>query len=213
MADNDHFYGLRWSTAANGAPCPHPLRKGISSGYDPQDDNANSVDLNIGDPVKLAADGDIELAVLGDAVYGVIVGFEYRYNAAQGVNEPTSTWPNQNAWGTNEENRDYALVIPASWGIWECDADDKVTATTKAAYHALQGSNVNVAVPGNTSQTSADPYIDISTVDTTESLVWRIHSISRTENNRDYSGLNVKLWLQVNNSQEPGFPATRVAGV
>jgi hypothetical protein len=129
--------------------------------------------------------------------------------------------PNQTTWGTVEERRSEVLVIPASWGIWEIDCDDTAAAyDTKGEYEAFVGENVTHTVPGGNASgvaptDSADPYIDISTHATTNTLSWRIEGVSKTLENQDYTGAYVKMLVSVNLSQEAGACASgnAVAGV
>lgn len=212
MADNTHYYGFRWARS-NGKPCPSPEWKTVATGQDDQDDGSNSVDLNIGDPVKLLAAGGVGLAVAGDNVYGIIVAVAPHYDSSLGAMKPGNKLPNQTVWGTVEARRSMVGVVPASAGYWEIDVDDATTATTKAAYVALLGSNCDHAVPGNTSETSADPKLDISTTNTTQDNTWRVVDISSTMANKDFSGANVKLIVAINDSQEAGSPATMTVGL
>jgi hypothetical protein len=214
MADNTHYYGFRWSVAANGGKaCPVPERQHVASGQDDQDDSSNSVDLNVGDPVKRISTGGVTLAQTTDAVYGIIVAVAPYWDGTRMT--PGNKLPNQTTWGTVEERRSYVYVVPVSAGVWEIDCDDKVTATTLAAYRALIGENAEHTTPGNTALTSADPYLDISGHATTATLSWRIVDVSPTLANEDFSGSYVKLLVQINESQQAGFPASGsiVAGV
>lgn len=210
MADNTHYYGFRWARS-NGKPCPSPEWKTVATTQDDQDDSANSVDLNIGDPVKLLAAGGVGLAVAGDNVYGIIVAVAPYWDGS--VMKPSNKLPNQTNWGTAEARRSMVGVVPASAGYWEIDVDDATTATTYAAYIALLGSNCDHAVPGNTSETSADPKLDISTTATTQDNTWRLVDISSTMANKDFSGANVKVIVAINDSQEAGWPATQTVGL
>lgn len=212
MANNTHKYGFRWSTAYNGGKsCPAPERWSIATGTDFTDDNANSVKLSIGDVVKIVATGDIDICEDTASPYGVVVGFEPYWDGE--VMKPTSSIPNQHAWGTIEARRPWALVVPVTAGAWEADVDDNTSATTFAAYQATVGENVNHFSAGNTAAGTADPRIDISTHDQTAALDWRILAVSRTAENKDFSGTNVKLIVTANTSQRAGQAATTIAGV
>lgn len=216
MADNTHFYGFQWDNGANGRECPNPVTRVVATGYQATNDGAGfSVDLNAGDPVKLVSDGTVALANTGDAVWGIIIGFNPYWDGTRMV--PTKKLPGGTAWGTVEPRRSEVLVVPVDHGqVWRLDCDDKTTATTEAAYRAFVGENVTVDCPGDNSDTSnpkADPIIDISDHATTASLVWRIEGISQTLENKDFSGLYVKLLLKINKAQSAGWPATTIAGV
>lgn len=207
--DNAARYGLRWSTAANAHPVPNPLRRYVADAYQAKaDDTTSSVDLNIGDPVKRVTDGTIALANLGDAVYGVIVGIEPYWNGS--AMQPTNRLPGGTTGGGLFERRSAVLVVPAQAGYWECDCDEAGVATTEAGFTAFIGENVDVACVAditNASQPKANPRIDISTHDPA-SRQWRIEYVSGTRDNQDFAGLNVKLILRINESQETAAMST-----
>ena len=211
MADNVHKYGLRWSRAFTGKSCPNPMERVVASEYQATNDGGGTnVDLNIGDPVKQLADGTIALATQQDHVWGVIVGFKPYWDGSKMV--PTSRLPGGTAWGTIEERKSIALVVPATpETVWEVDVNGTSSSyDTEAEYRAFIGSNCEMDVPGDTSDSSkpkADPMIDPSTIATTGTLEWRIVGISPTEENRDWTGNYVKLLVSPNIHQHPGTPA------
>ena len=214
MADNKTQYGFRWASAWNGGKsCPVPIKMTVASGQDDQDDGSNSVDINIGDPLKALAAGGVGLAVTTDPIDFICVGILPHWDAGQGVMRPNSKLPNQTTWGTVEARRSYVMCVPATAGLWEIDCDDSSTATTFAAYVALIHSNCNHVVAGNTANTSAKPEIDISSTAATETLELRIMGISETAENKDFSGAQVKLIVAVNETNLPGSAATNVVGL
>lgn len=202
MANNTHLYGFRWHSARNGGKeMPAPMRKHVATSQNDQSDGAAaSVDLNIGDPVKLVSTGGVTLANTTDAVYGIIVGIAPYWNGT--AMTPGKKLPNQTNWGTVESRRSYVYVVPAKAGYWEIDVDEATTFTTEATYRAAIGENVDHTCVG--SGTTADPRIDISGHATTSTLGWRIEDISPSLHNRDFSGTNVKIIVSVNESQEAG---------
>lgn len=208
MADNTRRYGFRWSTSANGSFNPPMMRMFVDTTVDWQDGSANSVNLHIGDPVNFTSSGGIALADTTEAIAGVVAGFLPVYDPTDGVLKPTDKVTNQLSWGSNEENRPFAMVIPAEAGIFEVDCDDATTATTRAAYQALVNENVTHVNPGDTTAVSADPMLDISTHATTAGLSWRIVGISGTVFNEDFSGNYVKLLVRANLVQHAGAPAS-----
>jgi len=215
MADNKTQYGFRWASAWNGGKsCPVPIKMTVASGQDDQDDGSNSVDINIGDPLKLLGTGGVTLALTTDPISFICVGILPHWDAGQGVMRPNSKLPNQTTWGTVEARRSYVMCVPATAGLWEIDCDDSSTATTFAAYVALIHSNCNHVVAGNTANTSAKPEINITSAGATdEAFELRIMGISETAENKDFSGAQVKLIVAVNNSQLPGTPGTNVVGL
>jgi hypothetical protein len=209
--DNTHKYGFRWSRGANSRDCPQGLRFHVATGQDDVDDGAVSISLRPGDPVKMVSTGGMILSLTTEAVFGIVVGIAPYWDGTRMIYG--KKLPNQTAWGTVEERRSFVYVVPAHWGLWEIDVDDKVTATTLATYRALINENTEHTVPGGTATgvaptDSADPYLDISLHAVTATLGWRIMDVSETLDNIDFSGSYVKLIVAVNECQYPGMPAS-----
>jgi hypothetical protein len=166
-----------------------------------------------------------------DIPYGIVVGIEPYWSAADGAMKRGWYYPNQTAWGTKEERRGYVLVVPAHWGLWEIDCvydwsgEGDVTTVnasfnTEAEFKAAVNKNVDHIIPGSAATgyghpTSADPYLELDTVANTATLCWRIVDVSQSAENADFSGAFQKLIVTVNESQYAGKPATGsiVAGV
>lgn len=203
MANNKHRYGFRFSRNLSGAPDQPPIiEMPIVSGLQPQGAGAASVDLRIGDPVKQLSTGGIDLAAAGDAlIFGVVMGFTPVWDGTKMV--PRNKWPGATAYGsglTPIERQTRAIICLAGNVVFEIDCDDATTATTQQAYLALVGENCDHILPTDVTDTSnpkADPFLDIST-HTTNTAQWRILGISRTFENQDFSGLNVKLYVTAN---------------
>lgn len=219
MSDNQHRYGFRWSIGVNGSSMPQPLEHFVADAYQGQNDGAGySVDLNVGDPIKLVSDGSVALANNGDVIYGIMVGVSNVYDPGQLQARPGSFVPGGSTGGGNLSLQTRIMVIPAHWGFWEIDADDNSTFTTEAAYKAVYGQNLDFVCPGDNTisgRPKADPKIDISTHATTNTLSWRFMYLAKSLWNKDYSGLNVKLIVALNKSNFAGWPASGniVAGV
>lgn len=233
--DNQHRYGFRWSTQANGKDCPQPIRKTVVSGQDDVDDAATSVNIYPGDPVKLVDGGGVKVAQgvgageAADMVYGICVGIAPFWSVSEGVMRPGSYYPNQTVWGTKEARRGYVYVVPGHWGIWEVDCafdwenQQDITHVdasydTETEYKTLPGNNVEFICPGSAltgygKATSADPYVDLNTVATTATLTFRIVDVSQTMENQDYSGAFTKLYVTLNEGNFAAMPATPTAGV
>lgn len=216
MADNTARYGFRWHKG-NQNTCPKGMEFPVADAYQAKaDDTTTNVDLNIGDPVKLVAGGTVALANTTDVVFGIIVGIARVYSSTLGVVAPINRVPGATTGGGLLDRQTRVLVVPAKAGVWEIDADDAVTATTEAAYRALVNKNVEhtcVADTTNANLPKANPKIDISATATTAGLGWRIVGVSKTADNRDFSGANVKMLVMVNDSNEAASAATNVAGV
>lgn len=201
MTANRARYGFRFYRGANGSKnCPTPELFTVASGYDGQDVDTASVDLNVGDPVSIVATGTVALAAAdGASIYGVVVGFGQYWDGTRMV--PAPKIPNQNVWGTNEARKPGVLVLPGRNVTFEVDVDDATTATTEAAYRAFIGENADHILTGDTAQTSAKPQLDVSTHVAT-AAGWAIVGISQSGENRDFSGANVKLLVQVNETSQ-----------
>jgi hypothetical protein len=190
----------------------------VASGQDDQSD-VGSVGIYPGDPVKQVNTGGVIISVSGDPVWGIVVGILPYWDGTRMV--PGNKLPNQTTWGTVEERRSQILVVPATAGVWEIDCDDTAAGyDTKAEYEAFVGENVTHVLPdgsvtGVAPSDSADPYIDISTHATTNTLTWRIEGVSPTAENQDFATTYVKMLVRPNLSQEAGESASgnAVAGV
>jgi hypothetical protein len=97
------------------------------------------------------------------------------------------------------ERRSILDVIPAAGNYFEIDCDDASTATTYAAYLAFIGEAADHTFDVGTVERAgyANPKLDIST-HLNSAGQWKIVGVSRTMNNRDFTGLNVKLIVEIN---------------
>lgn len=203
MSDNVHKYGFRWVRSIYGEPFPKVQRYRLASGYTKS--LGSPVDLRVGDPVTLLATGYIQHQVGSEGTQlgniGVVAGFGPVYDGSvmQVVNHFTA---GGGVYGTNLEHQTYVWVTPGYGSIWEVDCDDKVTATTEAAYLALIGENVDHVLTTG-SEPLANPLLDISTHSpSTATLLWRIVDISQAAENVDFSGNYVKLLVTPNVAQQ-----------
>lgn len=213
---NTHKYGFRPVTSLHGESSnPDVEIKTVATGYQAQNDGAGfNVDLRVGDPVKLAADGSITLSITTELVYGIIVGFEPYWDGTR--MQPTNRLPGGTAWGTVEERRSQVRIARADSCLWECDFDTTGQPTTTAAWRALEGSNFIHLCVGDQTDTSkprADPFIDVSSAATTAGLEWRLIQVSRTAWNKDPATANYKGIFMSNASQVAATAATPVVGV
>jgi hypothetical protein len=218
MADNVHRYGFRWYGGQHNS-CPKGREYPVADTYQATiDGGGTSVDLRIGDPVKLVSDGSVALANTTDIVFGIVVGVAGVWVSADSAMRPRDRVPGGTTGGGLLDRQTRVLVVPAKQGLWEIDVNDVVTATTEAAYRAFVNENVEHVCTGdvtNSTQPKADPRISISSHAVTAGHGWRIVGISKTVENRDFSGANVKIVVQVNDSNEAGSAtaATTVVGV
>lgn len=208
MANNPQRYGFRPYKSRFGGSIPEPERLRVASGYQGTDTNSANCDIGPGDIFKKVNDGTVALAAATDAFAYVCTGVIQFY--ANGVITSGKVVPGgSGVYGTNYERETLILGIPVTQCIFEADCDDAVTATTYAAYRTLIHNNVNHINTGDTTNVRANPQIDISTANTTNTLQWRIVDISPTQENQDYSGSYVKLLVVANISQlGAGFAGT-----
>lgn len=207
MANNTYNYGFRWHSNMFGGEQPKPVRMRVASGYDAAPGGVH-VNLRPGDWVKEVSDGTVQLAVAGDALYGVISSVNPYFDTGQQVMVYSDNGlPYANGvYGSVLERESSVMVIPANGVVWQAMCDDATTATTQAAYTAFVHENVdliNVAVTG-----SAHPLLDIS-LHATTTCQFRIIDLLRRPD-VDYSGLYVPLLVTVNEGRLPPFSASGV---
>lgn len=217
MADNRHKYGFRFYASQSGSGRPACLEMLVASAY--AGDVGGSVGVSIGDPIDLLATGFVELSndtATRDTLYGVVMGIANAKIDSNGKARPASYLPSGTAY-TLEETTSKLIVAPFGDSIWEIDADDAVTATTLAAYRAFVGENADFVYSRDTSNSDkprANPLLDISTHAATAALHFRIVGVSKTRENADFSGANVKLLVQLNQGLDPQLNgATGMAGI
>lgn len=218
MADNRASYGFRFYRSKYGRPLENPLMKLVASNAAfSVNGGASSIGIGIGDPVKLVNDGTVTLAEgtenIPTDIYGIIVGVAPVWNASLGVMQPSNLLASNVVWGTNQERASYVHVVPIEQAYWEIDCDDATTATTQAAYQAFVGENCSMILTGASGAARAFPKLDISTHNTTNTLKLRIAEISRTKDNQDFSGANVKLVVELNATAQTAGWATTSTGV
>lgn len=220
MADNRKKYGFRFYSTQSGAGRPSCFEGIIASAYAGSvGAGPTSVGVTIGDPVARLADGTYELAedtaTTADRLYGVVMAISNAKVDANNKARPTAYLPNATSYAT-EETTSRIIIAPFSDHIWEIDVDDNVTATTLAAYRLLMGLNANFGyVPdtSNADRPKAGPTLDISTAAITAALHFRLHDVSKTRENVDFSGANVKLLVQLNQGADPTLGVTGVVGL
>lgn len=206
MADNRVAYGFRWALAANGGkPMPTPMEfPVITSQAFNINGGAQGVSLRPGDPVRLLSTGGVTLCDGSEgaggslAPFGIVVGIAPYYDVVKGVMVRGNALPSAVAWGTNLANQSKVYVVPIEAGIWEIDVDEATSVTTEALYQACVGENCDYTLTGVSGATAASPKLDISTHATTSTLTMNIMGVSKTLDNQDFTGLNVKLYVRAN---------------
>lgn len=211
MADNAVRYGFRWQRSAgvaSGLGAPDPRRVAVASAYQAAPGAVNC-HLWPGDPVTKLSDGTVQLAATGGQIDGVIVGIGPYYNATIGAMAFADFLPGGTTYGTNLDRTSYVWIVDPGLAVFECCCDENTTATTRAAYQAFVGENVDHILVPVTATAKATPLLDISTHATTNTLAWRIIDIPlRPE--IDFSGLNVPLLVMPNVVGQAAFQITGV---
>ena len=220
MADNRHKYGFRFYSSASGSGRPACVEALVASAYQANvGGGSTNVGISIGDPVDLLSTGFVELSndtATRDTLWGVVMGIANAKVDANGKARPASYLPGATSYSL-EETTSKLIVAPFGDNIWEIDVDDATTATTLAAYRAFVGENADFVYSPDTTNSDrprANPVLDISTHATTAALHFRIVGVSKTRENADFSGANVKLLVQLNQGIDPQLNgATGMAGV
>lgn len=180
MATNNHRYGLRWVRSLSGAEAPQVLKYPIATAYAPVTivGGGVSVNLNVGDPVRLLEDGTIALVQSGqdsagpntnsdDYIFGVIAGFA-QTRSASGDTEQRSFHATGIAYtgGIGSDLAPVALVIPVANNVFEIDADAALATPTRSGALALSGRTARMVHSAITSGVigapKANPLLDIS---------------------------------------------------
>lgn len=216
MADNQAQYGFRWVGNQYGMPYPKPMRGIAATGQNWNvNGDATNLNLNVGDPVFVNANGTLAIAGGSEAsggvsvaTTGIVVGFGPVFNGTRKV--PQTFLQSGVAWGTNRENAPDIYFIPVEMGLWEIDCNDNVTATTRAAYQLFVGENADSILTPNDAQLLVNPLLNIGSHNTTAALQYRIRDISSSILNQDFSGKNVKLIVQINKGSAPLYTATGI---
>lgn len=167
---------------------------------------ADGTALFVGDPVKLAADGNaqgiqlVTKATAGAAVLGVVVGV---------IN--TKLDPVAGTMSGGSISLDTPVYRPASTAqyVLVCDAPDvvyEVEAVTgsNASYSfavADVGQNADLAtVAGSTVTGTSAAALDMSTKNTTATLQWKVLGVVQRPDN-EITGASTKVLVKINNAQ------------
>lgn len=179
---NTHRYGFRFVRSISGNDTPQTFTFPIASGYQPNPafgtSDGSNCNLNIGDPVALAADGTLKLTQAGadttttntdpaDYAYGVIVGFPRVI--VGGFPRPGSFYTGGTTYsgGIGGDSAPLATIIPVAGNIFEVDANAVVGAGTKTAALGVVGNTATIAysvlTTGN-GQPKANPRLSVASL-------------------------------------------------
>jgi len=210
MTDNMRAYaGFKWVRSLVGSTPPSSIPLRVASGYAGSiNGGSGSIDINIGDPVRLLstgyavhAAGNEAAANAAEDIYGIVVAVLPYWDGQ--VKTFGNRLPYGTAYGSVLERQSYVLVYPAAGHIWEIEVDDATTATTEAGYTALIGENCDHRLTTG-SEPKTNCLLDISTHVATTAQ-WRIHNISQSVANQDFSGAYVRLYVTCNETQLAPF--------
>ena len=216
MADNRHAYGFRYYSNLAGGGCPPSLEYRIASAYQ-SSEGGGSVDVNVGDPVTPIADGTmIHTADTGGAsgaalLFGVVSAVVNARVDSNGKSRPASYLPGGTTY-TLDRDASKVMVTPFGRVVWEVDTITPGSIDTYAEYEALIGANCDFAYDRDITASpklKANPVLDLSTV-TTSTANFRIVGVSKTQENSDFSGANVKLLVVANETVEAPFTVTGI---
>lgn len=219
MADNVVRYGIRWSTAMNGHPCPQGVPMDVASGQVFTFDAATAGRLQPGDPVARIAGGNIDHADAGtgNPIWGIVIGIGHDgkvFNSSIGTNgvlHPTGVVASGIVPPSIDE-RTIVLVVPAGGVYWEIDASPALTSgkSDYSDWRAVFGLNADhlYTAPG-AADLDATPELGVEIAATTTGQ-WRIDRLSPSQENQDLSGENVKLIVMLNEGQAPPFVTTSI---
>lgn len=210
MADNRPKYGFRYYMNLRGGGVPPAVEGFVASGY--TGDFSGNVGISIGDPVEKVTDGSFILAndtaTDPGRVFGVVVGIANARIDINGKSKPASFLP-ANTTYTTKAGESRVMVLPVAGIVWEVDADAQ-TATTEAGWRALMGLNCPISATRDTSNPDKPrmrPRAATGTTGTgTDHL--RLWDISKTQENQDLSGANVKLLVMFNEGFDPSLTTT-----
>lgn len=215
MADNRHKYGFRFYASMTGVGRTSAIEGFIASAYAPLINTNQSVGLSIGDPVQRLTDGSFALAgdttTAGAVPFGVIVGMRAKVDYQGTKSRSVNYYPSGTVY-TTKENETKVLVMPFGRDVWEIDHLNGAL-TTEAAYRAIIEHNADLVYTrdvSNPDKPRANPQLDLTTTGAATAH-FRIFGISKTQENQDFSGANVKLLVQLNEGREPMFTATGLA--
>ncbi len=175
---NTHIYGFRFHRSiSGGGDCPQIFTYPIATGYQPGTINGagTNVNLNIGDPVRLAEDGTVQLVQSvdntgqdsDDFCFGIVVGFPRVL--VGGFPRPGSFYTGATAYtgGIGGDNAPLVSVIPVAGNIFEIDMDAAPTVQTLSGLMANVGAVAQMTytvLTSGTGQPKANPLLSKTSI-------------------------------------------------
>ena len=211
---NTHRYGMRFVRSISGNDTPQIFTFPLVTGLAPTTivGAGTSVNLNIGDPVKLREDGTIDLVQTGqdssgantdsdDFVFGVIVGFPRVI--VGGFPRPGSFYTTGTTYsgGIGSDTAPLVSVIPAAGNIFEIDANAVVGAGTKSACLAVVGQTARIAysvLTTGTGQPKANPLLNVADLAAggANQLQLAVLGLGKAGDSMDFASTNVTFQVQ-----------------
>lgn len=219
---NPHLYGFRFQRSLSGSETPQILTRPIASAYAPNTgvDGAGgtAVNLNIGDPVQLLADGTVRLTPPGQGTVqllendslGVVVGFPRLMIG--GAPRPNGFYVSGTTY-TGDDQQTLCAFIPVRDNIFEIDtsAAGGASLDTKAEWQSVVGGEAHIIYSVLTSgagQPKANPLVNPAAFSEAAAvfLQLRIVDLGKRFDTYDPALLNVPLQVMFN--QQQLLPAT-----
>lgn len=216
---NTHIYGFRWHRALSGAETPQVMTLPIATGYQPGTINGagTNVNINIGDPIRLAEDGTVQLVqtaqdVTGksqdsdDFCYGIVLGFPRV--VVGGFPRPGSFYTGATSYtgGIGGDNAPLCAFIPAAGNIFEIDMDAAPTVQTLSGLMANVGAVATMAysvLTSGTGQPKANPLLSKASIvfASANQLQLQIVGVGKRAYTQDFTAANCTYQVMWNTLQ------------
>lgn len=227
---NNHRYGFRFVRSISGNDTPQILTYPIATAYAPTTvvGAGTSVNLNIGDPVKLLEDGTLGLvqaaqdvsganADSDDYALGVIVGFPRVI--VGGYPRPGSFYTTGTTYtgGISSDSAPLVSVIPVEGNLFELDAAAAPSPATLAGAMAYVGMTAamtySVLTAGN-GQPKANPLLDLSTAAAggANQLQLQILGLGKAAYTQDFTSAHVSFQVMWGAKQLQAAPDAAIFG-
>ena len=227
---NPHRYGFRFVRSISGNDTPQIFTYPIATAYAPTTivGAGTSVNLNIGDPVKLLEDGTLGLVQAGqdvsganadsdDYALGIIAGFPRVIVA--GSPRPGSFYTSGTAYtgGISSDNAPLVAVIPVEGNIFEIDAAAAPSPATLAgamAYVGMTATMTYSVLTAGMGQPKANPLLDLSTAAAggANQLQLQIVGLGKAAYTQDFTAANVTFQVMWGAKQLQAAPDAAIFG-
>jgi hypothetical protein len=223
---NTHRYGFRFVRSISGNDTPQTFTFPIATAYAPVTvfGAGTSVNLNIGDPVRLFEDGSIGLVQAGqdvsgantdsdDYALGIIAGFPRVI--VGGYPRPGSFYTTGTTYtgGLSSDSAPLVTVIPVEGNIFEIDAAAAPSPATQAgamAYVGMTAAMTYSVLTTGQGQPKANPLLDLSTAaaggaNQCQLQIWGLGKAAYTQ---DFTSANVTFQVMWGAKQMQAAPDT-----